>query len=118
MKLGFLMIIFTLAEGGQLSGAFVNTETLEECESRAAVVRGILEQGDMPIEQMVCRASDAEFEPFVHGMEEFADPQTYIVSYDDQRATVEKAASCDGSAMPAPGSWCVTSMQKFASEAQ
>jgi len=117
MKLGFLMIIFTLAEGGQLSGAFVNTATLEECERRAAVVRNILEQGDTPIEQMVCRASDAEFEPFVHGMEEFAERQTYIVSFDDERATVEKTASCDG-ATPAPGSWCVTSMQKFASEAQ
>jgi len=118
MKLGFLMIIFTLAEGGQLSGAFVNTETLEECESRAAVVRGILEKGDMPIEQMVCRASDAEFEPFVHGMEEFAEKQSYIVSFDDKRATVEKTASCEDGATPAPGSWCVTSMQKFASEAQ
>ena len=117
MKLGFLMIIFTLAEGGQLSGAFVNTATLEECEQRAAVVRGILEQGDMPIEQMVCRASDAEFEPFVHGMEAYAGPQSYIVSFDDERATVEKTVSCDG-ATPAPGSWCVTSMQKFASEAQ
>lgn|SRR5690606_18893510 len=118
MKLGFLMIIFTLADNGQLSGAFVNTATLEECESRAGVVRGILEQGDMPIEQMVCRASEAEFEPFVHGMEEFAERQTYIVSFDDERATVEKTASCDAGATPAPGSWCVTSMQKFASEAQ
>ena len=117
MKLGFLMIIFTLAEGGQLSGAFVNTATLEECEQRAGVVRGILEQGDMPVEQMVCRASEAEFEPFTHGMEAFAEKQTYIVSFDDERATVEKAATCDG-VTPAAGSWCVTSMQKFASEAQ
>ena len=117
MKLGFLMIIFTLADNGQLSGAFVNTATLEECEQRAAVVRNILEQGDTPIEQMVCRASDAEFEPFVHGMEEFAERQTYIVSFDDERATVEKAATCDD-VTPAAGSWCVTSMQKFASEAQ
>lgn len=117
MKLGFLMIIFTLAEGGQLSGAFVNTGTLEECESRAAIVRGILEKGDTPIERMVCRASDAEFEPFVHGMEAFADKQSYIVSFDDERATIEKAATCDGAAT-APGSWCVTSMQKFAADAQ
>lgn len=117
MKLGFLMIIFTLAEGGQLSGAFVNTATLEECERRAAVVRGILEQGDSPIEAMACRASDAEFEPFVHGMEAFAEPRSYLVSYDDTRATVEKTASCE-SATPAPGTWCVTSMQKFAADAE
>lgn len=117
MKLGFLMIIFTLAEGGQLSGAFVNTATLEECERRAAVVRGILEQGDSPIEAMACRASDAEFEPFVHGMEAFAEPRSYLVSYDDTHATVEKTVSCEGAA-PAPGTWCVTSMQKFAADAE
>jgi hypothetical protein len=117
MKLGFLMIILTLADNGQLSAAFVNTATLEECESRAAVVRGILEQGDTPIEQMACRASDAEFEPFLHGMEEFAERQTYIVAFDDERATVEKAATCEG-VEPAAGSWCVTSLQKFAAEAQ
>ena len=118
MKLGFLMIILTLAEGGQPSAAFVNTATLEECEQRAAVVRGILEQGEYPIEEMVCRASDAEFEPFVHGMEEFAERQTYLVSFDEERASVEKTASCEDGTNPAPGTWCVTSMQKFASEAE
>ena len=118
MKLGFLMIILTLVENGQLSAAFVNTATLEECESRAAIVRGILEQGEYPIETMVCRASDAEFEPFVHGMEEFAEPQAYLVSFDDERATVEKTAACEAGANPAPGTWCAVSMQKFLSEVE
>lgn len=118
MKLDFLMIILTLVDNGQLSAAFVNTATLAECEQRAAVVRGILETGDTPIEQMVCRASDAEFEPFVHGMEEFAERQAYLVSFDDTTATVEKVASCDGAAQSRPGTYCAVSMQKFASEAQ
>lgn len=118
MKLGFLMIILTLVENGQLSVAFVNTATLEECEQRAAVVRDILEKGDYPIEKMVCRAADVEFEPFVHGMEEFAERQTYLVSFDDRTATVEKVASCDGAAQSQPGTWCAVSMQKFAFEAE
>lgn len=118
MKLGFLMIILTLVDNGQLSGAFVNTATLEECEDRAAVVRGILEKGEYPIEQMVCRASEAEFEPFAHGMEDTAEKQSYLVSFDDARATVEKVESCDGQETAAAQTWCVTSMQKFASEVE
>ncbi len=118
MKLGFLMIILTLTDNGQLTGAFVNIATLAECEDRATVVRSILEKGDYPIEHMVCRASDAEFEPFAHGMEEFAERQSYIVSFDDAHATVEKVSSCDGRESAAPGSWCVTSTQKFASEVE
>lgn len=117
MKLDFLMIILTLVDNGQFSAAFVNTATLAECEQRAGVVREILEKGDYPIEQMVCRTSGAEFEPFAHGMEEFAERQSYLISFDDTTAKVEKVASCDG-AKPAPGTWCATSTQKFASEAE
>lgn len=112
MKLGFLMIILTLVENGQLSAAFVNTATLEECEQRAAVVRDILEKGEYPIEHMVCRAAEVEFEPFVHGMEQFAESQAYLVSFDDRTATVEAVESCEA-AQPKAGQFCATSTQKI-----
>lgn len=116
MKLGFLMIILTLVEGN-LSAAFVSTATLEECEDRAAVVRGILEKGEYPIEQMVCRAADVEFEPFAHGMEETAERKTYLVSFDDRTATVEAVESCE--AVPAKaGQFCATSTQNFAADGE
>jgi len=117
MKLGFLMIILTLVENGQLSAAFVNTATLEECEQRAAVVRGILEKGEYPIEQMVCRAAEVEFEPFAHGMEQFAEKQTYLVSFDDRTATVEAVASCEAAKAKA-GRFCATSTQKIVAESE
>lgn len=117
MKLGFLMIILTLMENGQLSAAFVNTETLEECEQRAAVVRNILQQGEAPIEHLVCRAATVGFEPFVHGMEEFAGRQAYLVSFDDEKATVEAVESCE-TAQAAVGQYCVTSTQKIVANAQ
>lgn len=115
MKLGFLMIILTLVENGQLSAAFVNTATLEECEQRAAVVRGILEKGEYPIEQMVCRAAEVEFEPFAHGMEQFAEKQTYLVSFDDRTATVEAVESCEAAKA---GRFCATSTQKIVAESE
>ncbi len=112
MKLGFLMITLTLLGDGQLSAAFVNTETLEECEQRAAVVRGILEKGAYPIEEMVCRAAEVEFEPFVHGMEEPTDRQAYLISFDDTKATVERVESCEPASVQA-GQFCATSTQKI-----
>ena len=116
MKLGFLMIILTLVDGN-LSAAFVSTATLEECEDRAAVVRGILEKGEYPIEQMVCRAADVEFEPFAHGTEETAEKKTYLVSFDDMTATVQAVESCEA-AKAEPGQFCATSTQNFAADGE
>ncbi|MCC6947909.1 MAG: hypothetical protein IT539_09095 [Bradyrhizobiaceae bacterium] len=113
MKLAFLMIILTLLKGGEMSVAFVNTQTLEECEKRAAVVRTILEKGGVTIEHLVCRASEVQFEPFVHGMEDDAERQAYLVSFDDKTATVEPIASCEAAGAPRAARYCATSTQKL-----
>lgn len=117
MKLGFLMIVLTVLENGQISAAFVNTQTLEECHGRAAAVRTILEDGNYPIEHLVCRASQAAFEPFVHGMDQFAGQQAYLVSFDDETATVEPVASCEEAATQQGARYCATSTQKLLSQA-
>lgn len=117
MKLGFLMIVLTVLENGQLSAAFVNTQTLEECHGRAAAVRTILEEGDYPIEHLVCRASRAEFEPFVHGMDQLAERRAYLVSFDDETATVEPVASCGEAGVQEGARYCATSTQKLLSKA-
>lgn len=113
MKLGFLMIILTLGEGGDPSAAFVNTDTLAECEQRAGVVRNILEGGDISIEKLVCLRSEAAFEPFSHGMDGFAEPQTYLLSMTDETATVTQVDACEGAAADV---LCVTSNQKLLSQ--
>lgn len=112
MKLDFLMIILNLLDDGRMSAAFVNTETLQECERRAAVVRSILEKGEYPVEQMVCRAATVEFEPFAHGEEPDAPRQAYLISFDDEKAAVEPVESCAGVAAEA-GRYCATSTQKI-----
>ena len=118
MTLGFLMIVLTFLDSGELSAAFVNTPTLEECEARGATVRTILEEGNVTIEQLVCRASQAQFEPFMHGGEEDAERHAYVVAFDDERARVEPVADCDAARPTEAGRYCVTSTQKQLSQAQ
>lgn len=111
MTLGFLMIILTTLESGQLSAAFVNTQTLRECEERAATVRSILDSGGIAVERLVCRASRAQFEPFVHGMDDDAERLAYLISFDDEAAAVEPVASCDAVTERGEGAYCATSTQ-------
>lgn len=118
MKLAFLMIVLTQTAGGPLSAAFVNTETLEDCEGRVAAVRTILENGGYAIEQAICRASDARFEPFVHGTEGDAERYAYAISFDESNAAVEPVASCDAAGETAEGRYCATSTQKLLAQPQ
>jgi hypothetical protein len=117
MKLGFLMIVMTLLENGQLSAAFVNTESLEDCERRAKAIRTILSDQKIPIKDLVCRSSAAKFEPFSHGAPS-AQAHSYVVSIDEREAWITPRtdnAPCDGD--PAkPIRYCATSSQKLLSE--
>lgn len=115
MTLGFLMIVLTALEGGSLSAAFVRTETRQECEQRAAAVRNILETGNVRVESIVCRASDARFEPFVHGAAPDAPHWRYAIAYDEHAATVTALApqqECPASNAPQTQHHCATSTQR------
>lgn len=113
MIAGFLMIVLTALESGQMSAAFVNTGTMEECEQRAATVRTILEQGNIGIIDMVCRSSDAAFEPFTHGAEADAERFAYLISFDGETALVSPTRSCETSGPAREGHYCATSTQKM-----
>ena len=64
MKLGFLMIVMTLLENGQLSAAFVNTESLEDCERRAKQLNEVYQRldavyrSDLPDAQKYARKAE------------------------------------------------------------
>ena len=113
MIAGFLMIVLTALESGQMSAAFVNTGTMEECEQRAATVRTILEQGNIGIVDMVCRSSDAAFEPFTHGAEADAERFAYLIAFNGETATVSAVDTCETSAPAGEGRYCATSTQKM-----
>lgn len=123
MKLGFLMIVMTLLESGEMSAAFVNTPSIDECERRATAVRAILSKGNMPLKDLVCRRSDATFEPFSHDTQG-THAHRYLVSFDDIDARITQLsddASCaNHSAAEAgpdkPAQYCAVSAQKLLSE--
>lgn len=118
MSSAFLMIVLTLSNGGQLSAAFVNTETLAACEKRAAVVSDILSKGNVKIRQIACRPSDLQFEPFAHGTPDDAKRHAYVISINDKSATVEQVASCAAANAAGEGRYCATSTQKLLPQAR
>lgn len=122
MKLGVLMIVMTLLDGGGLSAAFVNTASLDECERRAEGIRAILSGQNVVIKELVCRGSEARFEPFSHGAAG-GEAHRYVVTFDTQRAWVAPQAEdapCDGAAaatiQPPTVRYCATSTQTLLSE--
>ena len=124
MKHEFLMIILTLLESGQMSAAFVNTASLEECERRAAAVRTILSNGDVPLKELICRRSDSVFEPFSHGTQS-SNAHRYRISFDASSAWIEQLAAdappCRDETTPErdpakPNQYCAVSAQNLLSE--
>ncbi|HRO48842.1 MAG TPA: hypothetical protein PLW75_01770 [Hyphomicrobium sp.] len=123
MKLGFLMIVMTMLESGEMSAAFVNTASLDECERRAAAVRTILSNGPVPLKDLVCRRSDAAFEPFSHDAQG-AHAHRYLVSFDDTDAKITQLhddTPCGTDSATArdpskPSQYCAVSAQKLLSE--
>lgn len=123
MKLGFLMIVLTLLESGDMSAAFVNTDSLEECARRAKAVRTILSGQKLPIKDLVCRRSKATFEPFSHNAESVS-AYRYIVTFDAREAWIAprpadtdcKGEDASARAPPEAIRYCVASAQKLLSK--
>lgn len=119
MSINILMIILTMLDGGQMSAAFVNTASEEECGRRAAMVRTVLEAADTPIKQIVCRESTAMLSRYTHNIPADASRQQYLIRFDQRQASVTAlpaSQACD----PAPtkgaegmSSYCATSTQSL-----
>lgn len=112
MTANILMLILTLAEGGLYSAAFVNTDSMADCQRRAATVQAILEAGGTQIERIACRPSRARFEPFVHGAGQAGERRSYLIRIDETQASVEPlqpGAACDTAG--ADSVYCATSGQ-------
>ncbi|MFT0851393.1 hypothetical protein VRY85_11490 [Achromobacter sp. F4_2707] len=112
MTATFLMLILTLSDGG-LSAAFVNTQTQEECERRALLVRTILQSGSAPIERLECLPSHSHFEPFKHGVTEHQPVHRYVVRVESGRVSVERLAVGEPCRDEGGSIYCVTSRQKL-----
>lgn len=61
------LVILTLGDTGAMNLAVSGTETLEDCEATAEVVRQILTEAGAKIEAMRCGETGLTLTPFVHG---------------------------------------------------
>ena len=111
MSLTVLMIVLTLGADDRLSAAFVETESLENCQQRGEVVRGII-AGSTQIEAILCRQSVQAFDPFMHGAEadEDAPRYSFLIRENGTQAEIVRVSGCP-EARPAPGEYCATSVQ-------
>jgi len=118
MSSGFLLIVLTVLDGGNLSAAFVNTDSLAECERRSAIVQSILTESRSPFKQLVCRRSAARFEPFAHGMPADSPRWSYLVEIGAETAVVSDIADCADATSEVEGRFCVTSTQQRVGSAE
>lgn len=116
MNTGFLLVVLTIMDGGGMSAAFVNTQTLSKCESRGRLVKTILNKGKVEIKSLKCFQSGVQFEKFLHKQVKDSPRYHYVVKQGDktvQVTPVPAKSACKAMASNMTDAFCVTSSQKL-----
>lgn len=121
MTAAHVMVILTLLGDGQLSAAFVSTESRQNCEMRAKPVEAILKASKTEIRYLQCLPSDFKFDRFTHGPSSSGTHYTYLLSVGDRYldvARVEDLQACVSLRADAPvrqgvDHYCATSTQRL-----
>ena len=119
MDAAHVMLILTLLSDGQLSAAFVSTESKSNCEQRARAVGAILSSGNTDIRLLRCLPSELKFARFAHQTSSTAPRYAYLLSVGEHSLDVEPvsdlrrcaALRSDTSNKPGVTQHCVTSTQ-------
>jgi len=77
MSVAHVLVILTLLADGQMSAAFVNTESAAACEARAGSVGAVLRQGGADVKQLRCIPSELRFVRFSHAKAQSAPRHAY-----------------------------------------
>ena len=119
MSAAHVMVILTLLGNGQLSAAFVSTESKDNCEQRAKTVEAILRSGGSDIRLLRCLPSELRFARFTHESSSAAPRYAYLLSVGENSLDVEPVSDlrrCDSLrsdrlAKPGITRYCVSSTQ-------
>ena len=116
MKMLYLLIILTQNAAGNINAAFVNTETLDQCQQKIMMVEGLFRAWDIPVIESSCIRSDMHFSEFGHisdsnsirhfYMAYFNDEDTRVVSMPDWRTCMLKKKN-----IPDKNVYCSSSVQ-------
>ena len=82
MKTLFLLITLTQNGAGDINASFVNTETLEQCQQKAAMVADVFSASNIPVIESRCIKSDLQFSEFGHASSASRIRHFYLISSD------------------------------------
>lgn len=80
MSAAHVLVILTLLADGQMSAAFVNTDSPSACEARAASVGAVLKAGGADVKQLRCIPSNLKFVRFSHAKAQSAPRYAYALT--------------------------------------
>lgn len=80
MKTLFLLITLTQNGAGDINASFVNTETLQQCQQKAAMLESVFSTSNIPLIESRCIKSDLQFSAFGHASTASKIRNFYLVS--------------------------------------
>lgn len=83
MKTLYLLITLTQNSAGDINAAFVNTETLEQCQQKTLMVEGIFKGAKIPVLESRCIKSDMQFSEFGHAANSKNIRHFYLANFND-----------------------------------
>ncbi len=90
MKTLFLLVTLTQNGAGDINASFVNTETLAQCQQKAAMVESVFASSHIPVLESRCIKSDMQFSEFGHASASSKIRYFYLVSFDEKNLQISK----------------------------
>ena len=84
MKTLFLLITLTQNGAGDINASFVNTETLEQCQQKALMVKGVFLTSNIHVIESRCIKSDLYFSEFGHASAASKNRNYYLINIDQK----------------------------------
>ena len=92
MKTLFLLVMLTRNAAGDINASFVNTETLDQCQSKAQLVAGVFTGAGIPVLERRCIRSDLGFSAFSHETSSRMPRYFYLVHVDGEHVDITPVA--------------------------
>ena len=92
MKTLFLLLILTQNGAGDINAAFVNTETMEQCQQKTLLVEGVFSGSDIPVIESRCIKSDLQFSEFGHASTATSIKHFYLIVFDETSVQISPVA--------------------------
>ena len=88
MKTLFLLIMLTQNGAGDINVAFVNTETLAQCQQKLLMLEGVFQASEIPVIERRCMESELQFSTFGHAANSSKIINFYQIYFNEARVRV------------------------------